>query len=483
MQYSIVNYKDVQEESNSKRFDAEFFKQEYLLSINLIKNKKFEPLGKIITTLTDYHANGSYEILKNNVEMFDEPDYAFMVRALNFERNDFEEDAKYISEHAYNFLKKTQIFGGELIINKIGNAGNVYYMPTLNKKVSLGMNIFMLRAKSNINSAYLYIFLNTKHGKNVIQRRVTGAVPLSIDKESVREVLVPLFSDKFMNLIGEIVLKSIKFDNETKSLYSRSEEFILKELGLLAWRPKHNLWNIKNFSEIQEAQRIDAEYYQPKFEAIINAVQDYSNGWDKLNDIVSIKKCVEVGSEAYTEEGIPFVRVSNLSKFEINENNQQYISEESYKELAENFLPKKGEILLSKDGTAGIAYYLNDEPKKMIPSGGILRLKVKNKEYLPEYVTLVLNSLIVQEQIERVSSGALIKHWLIDQINDTVIPKLEIGKQKEIVAKIQESFKCREQSKQLLEIAKLGVERAIEENEEIATNWINKEFDKIGVSL
>lgn len=47
--------------------------------------------GDVITTLTDYHANGSYEILKKNVELKDTEDYAWMVRSTDFE-NDFEND-------------------------------------------------------------------------------------------------------------------------------------------------------------------------------------------------------------------------------------------------------------------------------------------------------------------------------------------------------------------------------------------------------
>lgn len=41
----------------------------------------------------------------------------------------------------------------------------------------------------------------------------------------------------------------------------------------------------------------------------------------------------------------------------------------------------------------------------------------------------------------------------------------------------------RDQSKQLLEIAKTGVEKAIEENEEVAINWIEKELQKLNVSI
>jgi hypothetical protein len=95
------------------------------------------------------------------------------------------------------------------------------------------------------------------------------------------------------------------------------------------------------------------------------------------------------------EGNIPFVRVSNLSPFEITE--EKYISAELYAELSQH-QPKQGEILFSKDGTPGIAYHLNEKPKKMVPSGGILRLKLKNKQINEDYLTLVLNSLIVQEQ-------------------------------------------------------------------------------------
>ena len=44
-------------------------------------------------------------------------------------------------------------------------------------------------------------------------------------------------------------------------------------------------------------------------------------------------------------------------------------------------------------------------------------------------------------------------------------------------------YKLRCQSKQFLEIAKRGVEIAIEQDEDIATRWINQELQKIGVEL
>jgi type I restriction enzyme M protein len=41
----------------------------------------------------------------------------------------------------------------------------------------------------------------------------------------------------------------------------------------------------------------------------------------------------------------------------------------------------------------------------------------------------------------------------------------------------------RDQSKPLLEIAKTGVEKATEKNEEVAINWMNQQLEISGINL
>src|SRR3989338_7475255 len=491
MQYSVVNLGKTITTPNF-RLDAEFYRPFYIESEQLISSKNNDHLGNLISVLTDYHANGSYETLRGNVEILDSPDYALMIRTVDFERDDFENDVKYVSEHAYSFLKKTKVFGGEIIINKIGNAGKVYLVPPLDKKISLGMNQFMIRQKDNLNNYFLYIFLVCKYGRLLLEQRITGAVPLSIDKESVRSVPVPILKNEFQKIIQNLVERHFSLSNQGKDFYSQAEQLLLSELGLLEWKPKHTLSFVKNFSNTKDADRFDAEYFQPKYEEIVDAVEKYGSGpasakasagkFDELGNLVKVKKSVEPGSEAYQENGIPFVRVSNLSKFELSDNNQQFISEELYNEL-KTHQPKIGEILLSKDATPGMAYFLNEETQKMIVSGGILRLKMDSKQILPEYLTLVLNSVIVQKQIERDAGGLIINHWRPDQVKATLIPILKEDKQKEIKELIEKSFNDRKLSKSLLEIAKQGVEMAIEKDEHKARKWMENESDKLGIKI
>ena len=90
---------------HNNRFDAEFYRPEYLDLENAIKSISHVRFGSIIETLTDYHANGSYENLRNHVRLLDNGGYAYMVRTADLEANDFEKDVKYLDEHAYHYLK------------------------------------------------------------------------------------------------------------------------------------------------------------------------------------------------------------------------------------------------------------------------------------------------------------------------------------------------------------------------------------------
>mgnify|MGYP003289280219 CR=1 FL=1 len=165
-------------------------------------------LGEYITLLTDFSANGSYELLDSNVVMYDEPNYALMVRTTDLENRDFSNNVKYIDENAYELLSKSKLYGGELIMNKIGSAGRIYLMPYLGKPASLGRNAFMFRFDERINVNFLYMLLTTEYGTNEIQQYVRGAVTKTITKDSARliRIIVPPISlqNEFENFVQQI---------------------------------------------------------------------------------------------------------------------------------------------------------------------------------------------------------------------------------------------------------------------------------------
>lgn len=165
-------------------------------------------LGRCIELLTDFSANGAYEYLDSNVKMYDEPNYALMIRTTDLEKNDFTNGVKYIDESAYKILEKSKVFGDEIIMSKIGSAGKIYLMPKLNMPVSLGRNAFLIRLIQNINVIFVFNLLSTNYGKAEIMQYVRGAVTKTITKDSVRAirlVIPPLeLQTSFASIVTEI---------------------------------------------------------------------------------------------------------------------------------------------------------------------------------------------------------------------------------------------------------------------------------------
>lgn len=163
--------------------------------------------GEIIEILTDYHSNGAYKKLKENVTLKDEDDYALMIRTTNFEQNDFIKKNKYIDEHAYNFLEKSKVFPGDIIMNKIANAGSVYFMNDLKRPVSLAMNLFLIRVNDKVADprfVYFYLKANEEYVKSFAQ----GSVTVTITKDAVRNLILrlpPLVEQKkIVKILGDL---------------------------------------------------------------------------------------------------------------------------------------------------------------------------------------------------------------------------------------------------------------------------------------
>jgi len=473
MQTSVVNYKELNSEL---RIDAEYYRAEVLNRINLLGKKDNKMLGDIASFFI-----GPFGSTVTVDQYVDKSDYRYV---RNKDINDFlidDDDPAFVPENVYKSLPQYHIKECDILITVVGTLGKAAIALIKDTYSIFSCKSTLIRTRK-IDPYYLLTYLNSNVGQLFALRGTRGAIQLGLNLIDLKEIKVFIPSIYFQEKIRKIIISSFNLVDEAKDLYIQAEQILLSELGLLDWKPKHQLSFVRNYSDTESAERIDAEYFQPIYEELMKAIIS-SGCYNCLGDLVSIKKCVEPGSEAYQDSGIPFVRVSNLSKFSINDNNQQFLSSELYETLKQ-YQPKKNEILLSKDATPGIAYYLKDDPSKMIPSGGILRLSIKDREkIIPEYLTLVLNSVIVQKQVERDIGGSIIDHWLVDQVKNTLVPILPINKQQEISNTINESFCSREKSRQLLEIAKHGVEIAIEETEEKAEDLIDKEIKALGITL
>ncbi|MBU2249676.1 MAG: hypothetical protein KKD77_23210, partial [Gammaproteobacteria bacterium] len=403
MQASVVTYSKLTEHPEF-RIDAECYRPYHLKIEKSIETKGFDLIQDIAVSVINF---GAYSLC-NHIE-FLESGKAFLVTE-DIKNNVIETGRlHYISDEVHLLLRKSHCVKGQVLLTMAGAYLGQAAVFTEGFECSSNQAIAKITLKENsINPYYLSTFLNCKHGQSQIARFRTGTGQPNLNLGLIKLIRVATASVLFQNKIDEIVNSALLFRQESVDFYQKAQNLLLTELGLSNWQPKHQLSFVKKYSDTTVVERLDAEYFQPEYEDIIKAVKAYKGGWDTLGNLVTVRKSLEVGSGEYLDEGIPFVRVSNLTPFEITE--EKYISDKLYAEIKQH-QPKKGEILFSKDATPGIAHYLDMPPRKMILSGGILRLKSKTTKTNNEYLTLVLNSLLVKEQINRDVGGSIILHW------------------------------------------------------------------------
>ena len=147
-------------------------------------------VGNLPMLVTDYVANGSFAALKANVNLYQAPNYAYFIRNTDLKSGSF---GVFVDKHSYDFLSKSTLYGGEIIISNVGDVGSVFLCPKLGGRMTLGNNIIMLRPKDDHLRYYLYIWFKYLQGQALIQGIKGGSAQPKFNKTDFKNtsVLIP----------------------------------------------------------------------------------------------------------------------------------------------------------------------------------------------------------------------------------------------------------------------------------------------------
>lgn len=469
LQISIFNFKKV---STHLIFGSEFnsnTREQALQTLNINSSK----------TLNDY-----FDLINITVSSVKESVYVY---DLTHSLGNFMSDVE-LSNDDLGSTKKEAIAGDFVISRLRSYLQEMAVIQPKNFRQLLSTEYLVYRAKTDLLSANtLMVFALTKEIQTILNHSQYGTEHPRFYEFVLNEMPIPNALLALNNEIDLIMKKAYEILETSKVLYKEAQELLYKELELDFKNPLKSLLKsslqakkpselaiINDISKkyphlnisvrplsksLHKSGRLDSEYYQSKYDLMETKIKSFSH--KKLGELVSIQKSIEPGSEAYQDEGIEFVRVANLGKFGLSKSDI-YLNEQDFSKELKKLAPKKETILLSKDGSIGISYCL-EEDLECITSGAILHLKVKDKgEILPQVLSLILNSIVVKLQAERDAGGSIIAHWKISEIEKVLIPLFDFKLQEQIALKIQQSFTLRAKSKDLLQNAKMRLENAIE---------------------
>ena len=194
------------------------FKENFIKEFDNDNNDwKIKNIGELPLIITDYVANGSFASLKENVTILDYEEYAYFIRNTDLKSKSFQ---KFVNKHSYDFLKKSSLFGNEVIISNVGDVGSVFLCPFLDKPMTLGNNMILVKSRDdaiNLNF-YLFLLFRSNYGQFLISTITAGSVQSKFNKTEFKSLELTMPNDeliiKFNNLVSPIFDYKNKISDE-----------------------------------------------------------------------------------------------------------------------------------------------------------------------------------------------------------------------------------------------------------------------------
>lgn len=454
LEVSIVKYSKIIVENTEFRIDSDYFKKEYLSKLTLIEKNGFETISNFADVTDGIHTSIDYSIDSNiNLISATSPRENFF----NLTRS------AYISEKAHKANPRTALREKDVIISTVGTIGNCAVVEKEILPANSDRHVGIIRIKNSISPYFLSTFLVSKFGRFQTLRESTGNVQLNLFIYKIRTLKLPTVSNNFQLLIEKIVKNAHEYLLKSQSLYSQAENLLISELELKNWQPTKENSNSVSFSNSYlQSGRLDAEYYQPKYEEIENKIKKYHGGFCNLGETI---KYIFTGE--YSEEYMPksdnykfYIRSLNIKRGQVEIDNDYFVKPQNFNKKA-----SKGDIITARVGTIGNFGEIEENNHNSICSDNVLCFRLPDN-FMSDVYTLYFNTKFNFELVDRLARGSVQQRLNQETLKELIIPIIDKNIQVQVSEKVQQSFKLKNESKQLLELAKRAVEIAIEEGEE-----------------
>ena len=295
-------------------------------------------------------------------------------------------------------------------------------------------------------------------------RRATGGTRPALDYSALRSI--PIVEGlPIMGVVRKAHAKKKAKECEAARILGEVNDYLLGELGIkIPPEKSDNTRFFRRQMRTVSGGRLDAEYHHARHIKMERAVEKCAYETRPIGGCVRrVSKGFEVGAKNYVDEGIPYVRVSNLDAWGIHpENCGRHVSKEMFAELRGSFMPRAGEVVYTKDGTIGSVAFVEKDVDCII-SGGILRIS-PTEDVDARYLATILSSPPIISLANRAGTGGVLRHLLVDDFLRIRIPAPPLKKQREIAGHIR---KIRARAKSLLDGAGAIMKAANDEVERI----------------
>jgi len=430
------------------RLDAEYYQPEYFIDFS---KGEWVTFGSQITCQYGLSLAMNDERVGSPMFKMDDINYGFLfddkIRYANVTENEFEQyelnpnDVLFNRVNSEEFVGRTGIFKSDLKA--------VFASYLIRLKLSKG---------SKILADYLNLFLNSKFGIKQIHRFARRAVnQANVNAEELKQFKIAVLPVEFQRGIEKTSNEIWKGFQDSKKFYRQAEDLLLHDLGLKDFEENDDLFSIVNLSDVQKANRIDAEFFQTKYQKLIEVLKNKNK-----KSLTKVIENVAANFNPYLQpdKEFKYVELSDInSSIGTIESGNVILGKEA-PGRAKRLLKENDVIISSIEGSLEKVALVSKDQMGFLASTGFYQFR--SKEILPEVLLILAKSIVLQWQFKQNCAGTILTAVPAEALNQMIIPVLLMNVQQKIADLVKKSHSARQKSKELLEEAKEKVEEMIE---------------------
>ena len=452
----------------SDRADAEYVSKENLRIEHLVKHLPHRKLGSLCELIasafypsaTDLYGESGLPFIRC-VDCIDFPVLSFLQNE-TFERL----PVQFVEENP----SIRRAGKGDLVITKVGSP---CFASVIHEHDELALSRTVLGAVGikDVDPYYLMAFLRAHHGFSQLMKQREQTIQFQLTLERVRDVDVYTPSPAFQHEISKAVKESFFLQKSAQIATQQAEQTLLHALGLDTWTPPEALSYERSSREAFAAGRLDAEHFHERYYALADKLQGYSGGVATLGEICpNPMNGVEI--REYIDEGVPYLRVGDISNFTVDPSGVKYVAPEAAAKEIDKVRLQTGDVLISRSGSLAVTGVVEPEWTHSLISSHLILVRLQDASFQPHYVAAFLSAMPGRMQIIQNSNGGVQPEINQPSLKRVLIPRLAQPIQTEITNNIQQAKHYRQRATDLLDAAKRAVEIAIEDSEAAALDWL-----------
>lgn len=456
LEANIQNYKDLKYIIDY-RIEAEYFNKRFLIIDNVFEKLKFVTFFEI----ADYENGRAY----SSDEFFEGSNDGVKVAKIgDVTQKRKNENWVSISNTEFKNKKGRYLVNGDILMTLTGDPPdvgkvNLFFENDLKSTWNQRVARIFLKKNQNIilNQNTLFIILSTHYCREQLERYAKGIRQRNLGTECIEKLKLPILHNSLQLIINKLVEKSFNILSKSQILYYQAEKLLLETIGFEHFNPGNKGTNVKYFREtFFTTERLDAEYYQLKYEEYLKLIREYAGGYKPLENICNIKDCNFIPKK---EEKYKYIELSDINKSgniigcTVAQGNE--LPSRARRKVNVNDV-----VISSIEGSLESCALVTKEYDNAICSTGFY---VINSHTINSETLLVLfKSEVMQNLLKQACSGTILTAINKKEFKQLAVPLINFDIQKEIAGLIQNSFKLRKECEDLLEEAKLMVENEID---------------------